>query len=166
MRQNYDIKTNFLEYRHVYLPVKKYLCSFKANVCSYQKPVIPNQLRLLCKSTKGNRDFYNIFNRQNIDSSLRYYFYSEEALQIFISEDMWKQIFRTCFKSINNKDLLRFQYSIQHFETILHLLIQCREVKIFWRNLRLRIQYALNIDFDIKPSSIIFGRLNYNSSKN
>ena len=42
---------------------------------------------------------------------------------------------------------------------------QCREVKIFCRNLRLRIQYALDIDFDIRPCSIIFGMLKFNSLK-
>ena len=103
---------------------------------------------------------------------------------------MWKQIFRTCFKSINDNDLIWFQYRIpyrilgvndlskikrhpdgmcslckENRETILHLFVQCREVKIFWRNLRLRIQYALDLDFDFRPSSLIFDMLNFNSSK-
>ena len=50
-------------------------------------------------------------------------------------------------------------------KTILHLFVQCRKVKMFWRNRRLRIQYALNIDLDIRPSCIIYGMLNFKNSK-
>ena len=87
---------------------------------------------------------------------------------------------RTCFKSLNDNAIIWFQYRIlyrnlgvndlakikhhpngmcslckEYRETVLHPFLQCREVKTFWRNLRLRIQYTRDIDFDNSSKTIL-----------
>ena len=98
---------------------------------------------------------------------------------------MWKQIFRVCFKTIKDNDLIWMQdrvlYRIlgtkellfkikshddgkcsfckQYSETILHLFVQCKDVKKILVRTKNSLQLVLGIDLAINPSTIILGNL-------
>ena len=72
----------------------------------HKKPTIPNQIKIICKSNKGSKGFYAILFNQNTKDDTTYYSFWEEALGITIDKDMWKQIFRVCFKTIKDNDLI------------------------------------------------------------
>ena len=181
----YHITTNFLEYHRVITCVKTY--SNKQNNASkeHKKPTIPNQIKIICKSKKGSKDFYAILFNQNTKYDTTFYSFWEEALGITIDKDMWKQIFRVCFKTIKDNDLIWMQYRVlyrilgtkdlrfkikshddgkcsfckEYSETILHLFVQCKDVRKFWSELKTHFQLILGIDLAINPSTLILGNL-------
>ena len=90
-----------------------------------------------------------------------------------------------CFKTIKDNDLIWMQYRVlyrilgtkellskikshddgkcsfckQYSEMILHLFVQCKDVKKFWSELKTHLQLILGIDLAINPSTIILGNL-------
>ena len=181
----YQIKTNFLEYHRVKTCVKNYLNNQKDVSIVHEKPTIPIQLKIICKSKKGSKDFYRLLANQNIVQDTTYYSFWEQALGITICRDMWKQIFRVCFKTIKDNDFIWMQYKVlyrilgtndllfkinrhedgkcnfckEYTETILHLFVQCKNVQKFWSELKTNMQQILGIDLAIDPSTIILGKL-------
>ena len=185
LKMVYHIRTNFLEYHRVTTCVKTYLNKQNNASTEHKKPTIPNQIKILSKSNKGSKDFYAILFNQNTKDDTTYYSFWEEALGITIDKDMWKQIFRVCFKTIKDNDLIWMQYRVlyrilgtkellfkikshddgkcsfckQYSEMILHLFVQCKDVKNFWSELKTHLQLILGIDLAINPSTIILGNL-------
>ena len=181
----YHIRTNFLEYHRVTVCVKNYLSKQNDISKTHNKPTIPNQIKIICKSKKGSQDFYKILVNQNIVDDTTYYSFWEQSLGITINKNMWKQIFRVCFKTVKNNDLIWMQYRViyrilgtndllykinkhddgkcsfckEHTETILHLFVQCTDVQNFWSELKLNIQPILGVNLDINPTTIILGNL-------
>ena len=90
----------------------------------HKKPTIPNQIKIICKSNKGSKDFYAILFNQNTKDDTTYYSFWEEALGITIDKDMWKQIFRVCFKTIKDNDLIWMQ------SRVLYRILGTKELEI------------------------------------
>ena len=150
-----------------------------------KKTTILNQIKIICKSKKGSKDFYTILFNRNTKDDITYHSFWEEALGITIDKDIWKQIFRVCFKAIKDNDLIWMQYRVlyrilgtkellfkikshddgkcsfckEYSETILYLFVQCKVVRKFWSELITYFQLILGTDLAIKPSTIILGNL-------
>ena len=151
----------------------------------HKTPTILNQIKIICKSNKGSKDFSAILFSQNTKGDTTSYSFWEEALGITMDKDMWKQIFRLCFNTIKDNDLIWMQYRVlyrilgtkellfkiksyddgqcsfckQYSETILHLFVQCNNVKNFGSELKTHLQLILGIDLAKKSSTIILGNI-------
>ena len=103
---------------------------------------------------------------------------------------MWRQIFQVCFNTVKDNHLVWMQYRIlyrilgtndllfkiknhddgkcclckQSTETILHLLVQCENVKKFWYELKAHVHLVLGYELTINPSAIILGNLTPNTN--
>ena len=112
------------------------------------------------------------------------YTYWEQPLNIEISKPVWSQIFKNCFKTVKNNDLIWLQYRIlnrivgtkdylfkikrtndrkcsfcnKEFETIMHLFVSCEQVQNFWLELEKDILLNLDIKLGTTPYEIILGQ--------
>ena len=185
MKKTYNIKTNFLEYHRVTTCVNIYMAKLKEKCTRHQKPLLPNQIKVLQKSKKGSKDFYRILNKDDPGNLFSNYSFWEEALHINISKDKWNLIFRICFKTIKNNDIIWMQYRVlyrilgtndylfkikrridgicnfckQKNETIIHLLVECVFVRRFWSEVSTLIKSKTGLNLPVNACSIILGDL-------
>ena len=178
----YSIKTNFLEYFRVTSAVKVYLKEMHFEPKGLYKPVYPNQVKILCNSSKGSQDFYKSLNHHSLslENSLLYW---KNIFNLPDTEETWRHIFQICHKTVMDNDLIWLQIRVlykilgtndhllkikrhengkcnfchNHPESILHLFVECQKVKQFWSELKNRIQVLLQIELNINPTSIILG---------
>ena len=179
----YSIKTNFLEYHRITSAVKLYLKKFKFDPKTLHRPVYPNQVKILRNSEKGSQDFYKCLNYQGVNienSPLRYW---KNVFDLSASENTWRYIFKICYKTVKDNDLIWFQIRVlykilgtndyllkinnhdsgmcnfcnDHPESIVHLFVQCRMVKQFWNNLQARVKLVVQIELSLNPECIILG---------
>ena len=179
----HNIKNNFLEYHRVTSCVKAYCKKIKAESQSHSKPVFPFQIRILTKFKSGSKDFYTWLKSHEDNISLRYSYW-EQSLNIEISKSVWNQIFKNCFKTVKDNDLIWLQYRIlnrivgtkdylfkinrnndrtcsfcnKEVETIMHLFVNCEEVPNFWSELEKDIRLNLDINLVTTPYNIILGQ--------
>ena len=106
----YIVKTNFLEYPRVIRYIKAF-CS-NINDRNHMKPIYHSQTQILLRYQKGSKDFYNRLNNTIVKKQTSYYSYWEQALKIRITEKEWKSIYRNCFKTVEDNDLVWFQYRL------------------------------------------------------
>ena len=121
LEQSYSIKTNYLEYHRVKSCVKVYLFKLKLDLTDQQKPVYPNQIKILCNSNKGSQDFYWLLNYQCLDKNAPFLSW-KNFLNLTIAENTWSHIFQICFKTVNLFIYLfgvlrRFQHCTGHITT-------------------------------------------------
>ena len=90
----YNVKTNILEYHRVIRSIKTF-CS-NINDPNHMKPIYHSQNEILLRHKKLTS----------------YYSYWEQALKTKIIEKQWKSIYRNCFKTVENNDLVWFQYKL------------------------------------------------------
>ena len=185
----YNVKTNFLEYHRVIKYIKAF-CN-KVNDRSHMKPIYHSQTQILLRSQKGSKDFYNRLNNINVKKTTSYYSHWEQALKTKITEKDWKSIYQNCFKTVEDNDLVWFQYRLlnrilgtneylvkikqkvnancsfckKETENITHLFIECNFVKKFWTDLKRNLHFSLGVDLNINPSDIIFGILDSNNKQ-
>ena len=185
----YNVKTNFLEYHRVIKYIKAF-CN-KVNDRNHMKPIYHSQTQILLRSQKGSKDFYNRLNNINVKKTTSYYSHWEQALKTKITEKDWKFIYQNCFKTVEDNDLVWFQYRLlnrilgtneylvkikqkvnancsfckKETENITHLFIECNFVKKFWTDLKRNLHFSLGVDLNINPSDIIFGILGSNNKK-
>ena len=183
IKLSYGIKTNFLEYHRVITCVKVFCNSRKGVSKTHTKPIFPQYIQVLMRSKKGCKDFYNIINSNKNENQTSYYSYWEHKLKQEISSNEWKNIYRICFKTIEDNELIWFQYRLinrisgtseyltkikiknnancvfcnEASETISHLFTECDAVKIFWSQLNRNIKFNMGIDFTLSPSEVLFG---------
>ena len=183
IKLSYGIKTNFLEYQRVIKCVQVYCNSRKGTSKSHTKPIFPEYIKVLMKSKKGCKDFYDVINTNKTEIQTSYYSYWENKLKQEIPNVEWKSIFRICFKTVEDNELIWFQYRLinrilgtndyltkikiknnpncvfcnKDPETISHLFTECDIVKMFWSQLNRNIKFIMGIDFTISPSEVLFG---------
>ena len=108
----YKINTNFIEFQGIIQAIKK-ICK-KYNIIlgniKLQNPLLPMYLNIYLKSKKGCKDFYNPLNKnQDIPSAVL------KWEQIYdVSEETWKDIFKSPFKYKYSSVLQWFQTRINH----------------------------------------------------
>ena len=88
LKMVYHVRTNFLEYHRVFTCARIYLNKQNHACKERKKPTIPNQIKIICKSKKGSKDFYAILFNQNTKDDTTYYSFWEEALGFTIDKDM------------------------------------------------------------------------------
>ena len=155
------------------------------------KPIYHSQTQILLRSQRGSKDFYNRLYNINVKKPTSYYSHWEQALKTKITEKDWKSIYQTCFKTVEDNDLVWFQYRLlnrilgtneylvkikqkvnancsfckKETENITYLFIECNFVKKIWTDLKRNLNFSLGVDFNINPSDIIFGILGSNNKK-
>ena len=113
----YNGNFNILNYYTVRQGVKNFVSKQTEITPSmtYEKPAYPGHLKILIKSKDGTKMFYSLFNSvmtekplcENIWKPLLLTQYCEMELV-----DKFKLIYRICFKTIENSELIWFQYRI------------------------------------------------------
>ena len=73
--------------------------------------------------------------------------------------DAMKSLRKKLLFKIKSHDDGKCSFCKQYSETILHLFVQCKDVKNFWSELKTHLQLILGIDLAINPSTIILGNL-------
>ena len=178
----YGLKTNFLEYHRAVTCVKLYLGKLNLSCDHNEKPNFARIDQLLLKSKKGSRDFYQILRNRDCNDQKPLYSYWEQTIGIEINSDAWKKIYRTCFKTIRDNDIIWLQYRLLHrilgtkdylfkiklttdrscsfcknsFETVYHLFTGCSQVKLFWENIKEFFYSKLGLQISIDETNIIF----------
>ena len=174
---------NFLSYLHVKLNALKFLKdNDPQDNDSLARPFIPNHIRIIFKSSKGVSDFYRclISMEKNKHSSKKRW---STDLNTHINEQQWKYIYRTCFKTIQNNNLIWFQMKVLYrilgtkqylqkvglsdcslclrcnnvSESILHSFCQCGQVKLFWEAIEKYLVEKINFKIKFTDFIIICG---------
>ena len=168
--------------------MKVYLSKLKLDLTDQQKPVYPNQIKVLYNSNKGSQDFYQLLNYQCLHKNAPFLSW-KKSLNLTIAENTWRHIFQICFKTVKDNDLIWLQprvlYKIlgtndlllkinkhgsgkcnfcdEQPETIVHLFVECKIVRQFWFILKAIIELVLQTNFNVNPSCIILGSLATNN---
>ena len=108
----YNIKTNFLQFNGITQAIKKFAKNsniIMKNIKSHY-PILPSNISIYYKSTKGCKDFYNVLNNneETPTSKIKW----EKSYNI--SNETWKDIFLSPFKSKYSSTLQWFQTRIIH----------------------------------------------------
>ena len=177
----FNIKTNYLEYHRVISCIKLYLNKTNSKDNVILKPTIPNQIRLISKSKKGCKVFYNVLKGpENVSDNIPNWV---KKLDTEVNTNMWKHSYITCFNTIQDNSLRWLQYKILNNilgtkayrykvklsdsplcsmcnhsdETCIHLFATCEKVRCFWQNLQSIILQNTNFMLNIDTTNIIFG---------
>ena len=186
----YGIKTNFLEYHRVITCIKGFLAKLRQRCPENVKPNYPINARLLKKSKKGSRDFYNIMTGSDNQDIKPIYSYWEESFRTQISISDWQKIFKICFKTVKDNFLVWSQYRTLyrilgtkdylvtvklstnrtcgfcgiHAETVKHLFVDCSKVQTFWCEIQKFVKVNAGTEFEINGKDIIFGSIEKSSN--
>ena len=182
LKDHYKLDSvNFLDYLRLSRAVKGFIKMYK--IGNYEKtfgPFMPNSLWLL--NFKGPKGFYNqaLNTHQNHHSAKAKW---EKTLNITINDEMWKQIFKVCHKSLQNNEYIWFQMRIiyrilgtrsylanihkikdatctrckSETETILHMFVACPMVKELWNTIKKYIKNRIGLTVSFSAFNIIFG---------
>ena len=94
--------------------VNTFLVQKKLNLANlqyiYQDPILPNHVKILYKSKTGSRDMYEILNTQMVEPKMKRKW--DNDLNLNIDNVTLKNIFKTCFKVIDNNSLVWLQYRL------------------------------------------------------
>ena len=182
LEQSYSFKTNFLEYYRITSTVKIYLKKYKLDPKIFQKPLYPNQIKVLCNSEKGSQDFYRSLNYHGLSIENTPISYWMNLYDETPNESLWRNIFGICFKTVMDNDLIWLQIRVLYrilgtndlllkvskhddgkcsfchnqLETITHLFAECQIVKQFWSQLKDKLKLVLQIGLNLNPTCIIW----------
>ena len=174
LKRKFEFSFNILDYYRLKYLVKTFITTYKEEGPSnYMRPCCPSHLKILYKSKKGCKDFYNLLLERDTKYPVPIPKWEELVLH---SKYSWTQIYKICCKSIKDNKFIWFQYKIlnnildtqyylykikilddntcrlcnQHPETILHLFAECTKSSELWRNVKHWVftRLGLNLDFD------------------
>ena len=186
VKELYSLETiNPLNYIRIKTIVSKYIktMEIKTEISKTIGPLMPTNLLILNKCSKGAHGYYTIL-RQKHNNVHKMKTKWENDLNISISKETWNNIFDICFRSVTNNNLVWFQLKIlyrilgtnsylsrlvikednqcvhcKQEETLLHMLIECEEVKKFWDSLKKLLYEKLGLNTQWNNINIIFGHL-------
>ena len=171
-------KINFLEYYRVRQSINTFLKVYKnGNTFSPQpQPYIIRTVHFLVLNKHGTRGIYNKLNKISTEMDFQRKWLQE--LDLDLNRYFWQQKFRICFKTIQDPNLIWFQYRILHRilgtqsilykmgisntftcllceseeETLYHLFCHCHHSKQLWNQLENLIvnKVSFHIKFDHK----------------
>ena len=177
-------KMNLLEYYRVRGLLTNFFNEHKDDIeINHQRPQIPQHIKILFKNKKGTRDMYNALNysRTNPKMKLKW----NRDLNITLNDINWKQVFRICFKTIQDPSTIWLQYRIlfriigtqellyliktahspncrmckEYNESILHLFVECRHTRDLWQNFQNMVKNITGLNVPIDKTTIILGYL-------
>ena len=185
IRNTYHFNPNILHYHSVRQLISKFIKKYKQKQSfSFQRPCYPLCIKPFITSRQGCQAYYNIFNSKPKPSRPPT---CKGKWECFVEADdkdeTWTHIFKTCFKSVMDNQLIWFQYRIlfgilptRYFlykikqsdsslccfckespETIAHLFCQCPNVTQLWHNIEHWISNKVKIKLTLINSLKILG---------
>ena len=94
----YNIKTNFLQFNGLKAAIKVFAKKLKLDTIrnKLSNPMLPTNISVFLRSTKGSKDLYNILNQNNYTPTSK-----KKWQEIYdIEEETWKDIYSAPFKQI------------------------------------------------------------------
>ena len=186
---NIDI-INPLHYLRVKQNVKEFLKEYGIQPDTrVQRPFVPLYMKILLQSNKGASIFNSMLKKENKnDHSVKQKWQMD--LNVIVDDNMWKNIFNSCFKSVSNNILIWFQLKLIYRilgtksylhkvqlsdtdtcamcgekETIIHMFVECTYVKIIWSVIEKYIKQQININVTFSILDILFGYCFNNQNK-
>ena len=173
--------TNFLEHFRL-----KTLCDSlvkkhkNKESCIFEKPCIPKTLSIVFNKS-GAKPFYNILNEATCDMKFKTKW--NEDLGIEIEKYTWEHFFTVCFKTVQENELIWFQYRLIHrilgtqrllykmgivqselcllcqsdTETLKHLFYDCSISRQIWNDVKLWIASKTGFSLNLSPQEILLG---------
>ena len=189
MRERFHFNPNILDYYRMKKLLKTFVNNHRKELpLSCSRPFIPLHLQVLHKGLKGCQLFYKIFRSEHLkmpNCTLKW----SEILRFGYTDPkrVWGFIFKACFKSVVDNQIVWFQYKIinnilntnQYLhriklrsdnicslcqvspEDILHMFVQCSEVRVLWNNIENWIKMKLNITLKMDTTMKTIGYCNY-----
>ena len=163
LEQTYDFKiSNFLDYIQIRSSVRRYIAEVKDIINikhSLERPFIPYHMRIILECKQGCKNIYNRIISKKTEARFKTKWNLE--LNKNIDDDTWKRAFRIMFNYTLENSLIWLQYRIIHRilgvgvllnkmaitqtnlcricnsepETLLHLFVNCKQVKNLWTSL-------------------------------
>ena len=103
----YNIKTNFLEYMRVHKSIKKFKGA--ASKTKYG-PIYPSNALTIGTHLKGTKKFRKVLTDVNKDLNESLSKKWDQKLNVVIIGKDWSKIFKNCFNTIQDNNLIWFQY--------------------------------------------------------
>ena len=179
---NFNVHVDFLSCYRMISSLKKYMSNHAATLKNIEWPYYHNHIKLLCKSTKGSKDFYDLLKTDESTRDLRCLYNWETYLNISLDLNSWKNIHKICFFSIKDNSLIWFLYKIMyrligvnHYlyeinlsvsptcglcheneETLYHLFVSCEESSRFGSDIKVWIKQVLKVEIVLSPITVIF----------
>ena len=177
----FNFSPPFTHYYGIIQCIRKKGRNFDFETFIKNQPYFPSHIKILFKSQKGSRDFYDIFIKKSYSkpkSELKW----EEELQIRGNTIWWEKANKMVKNCSNDCILKWFQYRIIHRilgtnlllhkigikdtnlctfcnnfpESISHLFIYCNYSANLWNDIKNWLQAKLNIDISLNDIEIIF----------
>ena len=185
IKRKYSIDhINPLHYLRVQKNVKCFIQKYKlSEIYMVERPFVPFQLKYIWANKKGVSAYYKIINQLNENIHIMKYKWQRE-LQVSFDEQLWKNIFSICYKSVCNNSLIWFQLKVlyrilgtksylhkmaieenakcnhcQKMETIVHMFVECDNVKKFWNVIEKFIHQTVKLKLTFHCFDILFGYL-------
>lgn len=179
--QIFNTSTGFLQFHGLCNAVRKCISKDNLPTSDLLLPHIPANLKVILKSKKGGKDFYNLLCKNSHKSTGR-----KKWEEIFDFDDQtWKKIYKLPFVVTQNSKLQWFQYRTNQYilttnsylfraglvpspycplckteiETIQHALWECDMVQNFLNNFT-QLLDSITIPFAYNKESFIFGKFN------
>ena len=118
INQKFNVNINLLNYYTVKAKVEIFMSKQRPRgICNIEKPTYPFHLDVLLNSQKGCRKIYEAFNCSNsqYENPTSKIIWTNaihnEDLNLDINE-RWKQIYKVCFYSVLDNNIIWFQYRI------------------------------------------------------
>ena len=152
-------------------------------------PCILNSIRIILSGGKGTKYFYENLNKIHLTLTFKQKWHDD--LKVDLKDDIWRQLFRICFKTIQDPYFKWLQYRIMHRilgtqiilhkmgvadsnkcllcrstseETLLHLFFSCSEANQLWRQLENRIFNKTGFYIHFSPEDVLLGYIHHNSN--
>ena len=91
---------------------------------NFLQPCILNSIRIILSGGKGTKYFYENLNERHLTLIFKQKWHDD--LKVDLKDDIWRQLFRICFKTIQDPYFKWFQYRIMHrilgTQIILHIM--------------------------------------------
>ena len=186
LKQTYNLNINILDFYSLREAVNKFLQKYDCE--QFQDviyPVISDSCKLLIRSNKGSKDFYNLMIKKHQVEPISHRKW--ESIYDIGSQE-WEKIHELPFKTCIDTKLRWFQYRIVNrilatksflykinlvnsplcnfcnndIETIEHVFVQCPRSKVFFQELKVYIQEKTEMLVHFSDKDILFGFLNTN----
>ena len=187
LKRVYGINTiNPLHYLRVQQNVKEFLKKYRFGQSNrVERPFVPFYVKILYENKKGASVFNRLIKKKDKNGhSMKDKW--QVDLNIRVDDTAWKNIFNSCYKSLCNNTLVWFQIKVLYRvigtrnylyklhlvdsskcvycgenETIVHMFVECENVKKIWHLLEEYIYKTIRIDVIFGKLDILFGyRLN------
>ena len=189
----FNTNVNILNYYTVYQSVKKFIANHEQpdKPWIFESPSCPLHLKYLLGTKKPCKIFYNILNStQEKETPLCEFIWNEFLLSRYPNTeltDKWAMIYKICLKTIQNNNILWFQYRIlykilgtkeylkrinlslesdcnlckRNIQDVKHLFAECPSVVHLWENLGKWIFNKIGLNFYIDGTMKILGYLTF-----